>query len=91
MLFKEKSNNIKFVKYTEDRKKVDRRITFKKDLAEETNKTIAVFNNENEVVKLNSTILVNIALNCFFKQLENLSEEKAIEYLERRALEEAKK
>lgn len=46
MLFKEKSNNIKFVKYTEDRKKVDRRITFKKALAEETNKTITVFNNE---------------------------------------------
>ena len=68
-----------------------RRINFKRALAEEINVLIAVFNNENEAVKLNNTIVVNVALNCFLKQLENIPEEEALAYLEKKALEEAKK
>jgi len=30
-------------------------------------------------------------MNCFIKQLENLTEEEVLEYLEKKALEEAKK
>ena len=91
MVFEEKSKEVASVKYTEDRKTLSRRIIFKKALAEETNKIIAVFNNESEVVKLNQTILTNIGMNCFLKQLENLSEEEALEFLEKKALEEARK
>ena len=40
---------------------------------------------------LNQTILTNIGMNCFLKQLEKLSEEEILEYLEAKALEEAKK
>ena len=91
MVLEEKSKEIFSVHYTEDRKAVTRRITFKKTLAEETNKIVAVFNAENEVVKLNQSTLTNIGMNCFLKQLEKLSEEEVLEYLEKKALEEAKK
>ena len=91
MVLEEKSKEIFSVRYTKDRKAVTRRITFKRALAEETNKIIAVFNTESEAVKLNQTILTNIGMNCFIKQLEKLTEEEALEYLEAKALEEAKK
>ena len=91
MVLENKSEKIFSVHYTEDRKAVTRRITFKRLLAEETNKIVAVFNNESEVVKLNQSILTNIGLNCFLKQLENLTEEEVIEYLEKKALEESRK
>lgn len=91
MVLEEKSKEIFSVRYTEDRKAVTRRITFKRLLAEETNKIIAVFNAESEAVKLNQTTLTNIGMNCFLKQLEKLSEEEILEYLEAKALEEAKK
>ena len=91
MIFEEKKQSVKPVRYTEDRKTLSRRISFKRLLAEDINTVIAVFNNESEVVKLNNSILVNIALNCFIRQLEQLPEEEAIEYLEKKALIEAKK
>ena len=91
MLFEEKKKSVKPVRYTEDRKTLSRRISFKRLLAEEINTVIAVFNNESEAVKLNNSILTNIAMNCFLKQLGQLTEEEAIEYLEKKALNEAKK
>ena len=91
MLFEEKAKQVKPVKYTEDRTSLSRRITFKRPLAEETNKVIAVFNNESEVVKLNNSTLVAISLNCFLKKLEKLPEDEAITYLEKKALLEAKR
>ena len=91
MVLEKKSEEIFSVRYTEDRKGVTRRITFKRLLAEETNKIVAVFNAESEAVKLNQTMLTNIGMNCFLKQLEKLSEEEILEYLEAKALEEAKK
>lgn len=91
MILENKSENVFYVKYTEDRKTVERRIKFKRTLAEETNKIAAVFNKESEAVKLNQTILTNIGMNCFLKQLEKLTEEEILEYLEAKAIEEAKK
>jgi len=91
MVLEKKSEEIFSVRYTEDRKAVTRRITFKRLLAEETNKIVAVFNAESEAVKLNQTILTNIGMNCFLTQLEKLTEEEIIEYLTAKALEEAKK
>lgn len=91
MVLEEKSKEITSVKYTEDRKTLGRRISFKRLLAEETNKIVAVFNANSEAVKLNQSMLTNIGMNCFIKQLEKLTEEEIIQYLEAKALEEAKK
>lgn len=91
MVLEEKSKEISSVKYTEDRKTLGRRISFKRLLAEETNKIVAVFNANSEAVKLNQSMLTNIGMNCFIKQLEKLTEEEALAYLEAKALEEAKK
>ena len=91
MIFQEKRKEVNSIKYTEDRKTLGRRIGFKRPLAEEINVLIDVFNNESEVVRINNSVLVNIAMNCFLKQLEKLPEEEALEYLEKKALEEAKK
>ena len=91
MILKNKSENVCYVKYTEDRKTVERRIKFKRTLAEETNKIVAVFNNETEAVKLNQTILTNIGMNCFIKHLEKLSEEEVLAYLKAKAIEESEK
>ena len=71
------------------RKKLKIQVSIKKELAEERNKIIAAFNNEFEGVKLNSSLLINIAMNCFIQQLENLNEDEAIFYLRKKTLEEA--
>lgn len=91
MILKNKSENVFYVRYTEDRKTVERRIKFKRTLAEETNKIVAVFNNETEAFKLNQSILTNIGMNCFIKQLEKLSEEEVLAYLKAKAIEESEK
>ena len=90
-MFKEKSKEVNFLKYTSDKKRIERRIKFKKALAEEVNKIIAVFNNESEVLKINNSILVNISLNCLLKKLAELPEEEIIQVLEEKALAESKK
>ena len=90
MLFKEKRTNVNVLQYEDNRKEVERRIKFRKDLAEETNVVLAVFKNES-VLKINNSILVNVALNCLFKQLEGLTEEEAIDVLEEKVLKEIKK
>lgn len=89
MVFEKKAEKVFYEKYTDDRKKLKIQVSIKKELAEERNKIIAAFNNEFEGVKLNSSILINIAMNCFIQQLENLNEDEAIFYLRKKALEEA--
>ena len=90
MIFQEKRTEVNVLHYEEGRKEVERRIKFKKELAEETNVAIAVFN-KNSMFNINNSILVNVAINCLFKQLEGLTEEEAIEVLEAKVLTEAKK
>ena len=91
MILKEKSKEVNFLQYKEDRKIIERRIKFKKELAEATNIIIAVFNKESEVIKINNSILVNIAMNCLIKQLNKLPEDEIIQILEEKALAESKK
>jgi len=91
MILTEKSKEVNFLQYTEDRKIIERRIKFKKELAEATNIIIAVFNKESEVIKINNSILVNIAMNCLIKQLNKLPEDEIIQILEEKALAESKK
>ena len=91
MLFKEKRTEVNVLQYEKQRKEVERRIKFKRTLAEETNVVIAVFNKESEAIRINNSILINVALNCLFRQLEDLSEEEAIAVLEEKVLAETKK
>lgn len=90
MLFEEKRTEVNVLHYEEGRNEVERRIKFKKALAEETNVVIAVFN-KSSLFNINNSILVNVALNCLFKQLEGLPEEEAIAVLENKVLAEVKK
>ena len=91
MVFDEKSIGISYVKYTEDRKSLERKLIFKRVLAEETNKIIAVFNNESEAIRLNQSILTNIGMNYFLEMLDELSEEEQLDFLQSKALEEGRK
>ena len=91
MILTEKSKEVNFLQYKEDRKIIERRIKFKKELAEATNIIIAVFNKESEVIKINNSILVNIAMNCLIKQLNKLPEDEIIQILEEKAVAESKK
>lgn len=82
MIFKEKSKGIKIVKYPEERKTLERRIKFRRLIAEDLNEVIAVFNKEEDVpFKIDSTILVNLAVNNFFNNLKKLPEEDIIEFI----------
>lgn len=82
MIFKEKSKGLKIVKYPEERKTLERRIKFRRLIAEDLNEVIAVFNKEEDVpFKIDSTILVNLAVNNFFNNLKKLPEEDIIEFI----------
>ena len=82
MIFKEKSKGLKIVTYPEERKTLERRIKFRRLIAEDLNEVIAVFNNEEDVpFKIDSTILVNLAVNNFFNNLKKLPEEDIIEFI----------
>lgn len=82
MIFKEKSKGLKIVKYPEERKTLERRIKFRRLIAEDLNEVIAVFNKEEDVpFKIDSTILVNLAVNNFFNNLKELPEEDIIEFI----------
>ena len=75
MLFEE-IENIKFRKYTSDITEVRRHIDLKKETAEAVNKVIAVANKNNKGIKLNNTILFNLAIKNFLKNLKNFLQKK---------------
>ena len=87
MLFEE-FDSIKYRKYTSDITEVTRHIDLKKETAEEINKVIAVANKGNKNFKLNNTILFNIAIKKYLKELEELSSKEAITVLRKEALAE---
>lgn len=61
---------IKYKMYNEEKEVISKNIRFDKELAEEINKTIAVFNNKEKVVKLNNDVLINIAVSSYLKNLD---------------------
>ena len=87
MLFEE-FEKIKYRKYTSDITEVTRHIDLEKATAEEINKVIAVVNNGNKAFKLTNSILFNIAVKKFFKELEELPSEEAIRLLRKETLAE---
>ena len=86
MLFEK--TEVKFRKYTSDVEEVERHITLDKELAEETNKVIAVVNKGNKAVKLNSSILFNLIIKKYFEELAELPSEEVITFLRKGALKE---
>ena len=87
MLF-EDFKEIKYRKYSADTIEVSRHIEIKKETAEEINKVIAVANKDNKGIKLNNTILFNLAIKKYLEGLSELTSEEAIEILRASALEE---
>lgn len=86
MLFNE--IEVKFRKYTSDVESIERHITLTTEVAEEVNKVIAVVNKGNKAVKLNSTILFNLAVKKYLKELGELPSEEVILLLREGALKE---
>ena len=86
MLFEEKAKEKGYLTYPTSQDTVYKRIGLDKSLAEEINKVISVVNKESGIVQINNSILGTLAFNCFFKQLEALSEDDAIKYIRNKAL-----
>lgn len=76
-----KKNKIKFKKYKENQKQIQRRIHFEKDVAENVNRLIAIFNNEFAGFNMNSSIFINIVLRDYFSYLKTLDKNEAMEIL----------
>lgn len=72
---------IKFKKYKKNKKRIQRRIFFEKDIAEDVNRIIAIFNSEFTGFRMNSSIFINIVLRDFFSYLKTLDENEAMEIL----------
>lgn len=87
MVFEE-IQDIKYRKYTSDVDTVERHIALTTEVAEELNKLIAVVNKGNKAVKLNSTILFNLAMKSYLRELENMASEEIISFLRKEALSE---
>ena len=87
MVFEE-ITDVKYRKYTSDVETVERHIALTTEVAEEINKLIAVVNKGNKAIKLNSTILFNLAIKSYFKGLDELDSEEVISFLRKEALSE---
>ena len=87
MVFEE-IQDIKYRKYTSAVDTVERHIALTTEVAEELNKLIAVVNKGNKAVKLNSTILFNLAMKSYLRELENMASEEIISFLRKEALSE---
>ena len=87
MVFEE-ITGIKYRKYTSDVDTVERHITLTTEVAEELNKLIAVVNKGNKAVKLNSSILFNLAMKFYLNELKNMDSEEIISFLRKEAISE---
>lgn len=61
---------IKYKKYNGNKEFISKNIRFDKDTAENINKTIAVFNNTEKVLKINNDVLINLAVREFLIDLD---------------------
>ncbi|WP_407454354.1 hypothetical protein [Methanobrevibacter sp.] len=72
---------IEYKKYSNEQKTVQRRIFFEKEVAEDVNKIIAIFNSEFNGIRINNSTFINIVLRDFFTYLKTLDENEAMEIL----------
>lgn len=80
MVFEEKAKRTSYTMYGGTRKTIEKRLNIDVSVAVEFNKIIAVYNSETKR-PINNSMLSNLAFECFIKQLEKLTEEKALNYL----------
>lgn len=80
------NKKIKYKKYSETQIAVKRQINFKKGVAEDINKIIAIINENSYGITLNSSILINIALESYFSYLDSLEEKEAIDLLKNKII-----
>lgn len=69
--------NLKYTTYETNKKTIDRHIIFKTELAEELNKIISAVNKETEI-KVNSSLIIEIAFKHYVNYLETLNTAGAI-------------
>lgn len=86
MIFEEKSKYLHYRKYPNEQKAINRKIVFNKSVAENINLLIAVFNAEEKALRLNNSILINIAMEYYFKAINDMGEETAIKELRNKVL-----
>lgn len=67
-------------------KSIKREIVFEKEVAEDINKIISIFNSEYTYFKLNSSIFINIVLKDYFSYLKTLDENDAREIMKNNLL-----
>lgn len=82
MIFKQNPKDIKFRKYVEEVEEVERRISFKREIAEDINELIAFYNKDDSTnSKINSSDIVNTAMKVYINQIKGIPSEKIIDFL----------
>lgn len=61
---------VKYKKYNKNKEFVAKNIRFDKVTAEKINKTIAIFNSTEKVLKINNEVLINLAVREFLDDLD---------------------
>ena len=76
---------IKYKTYNEEKEVISKNIKFEKDLAENINRVISIFNSNEKALKLNNDLLINIAVDEFLNGFD--SEDDLFMELKNKALE----
>ena len=76
--------NIKYTKYDKD--KVSRKINFDKDIAEDLNKMIKVYNHFNKKLKIDSSDICNIVLRDYFDKQSTKETHEVLKILTQKTL-----
>ena len=88
MIFENKSKGISYNTYP-NRKTMVRQIKLNTEIAEATNLVIEVFKKEDKNLKMNSSVIVEIAIKHYFRYLNSLkNEDEAIEQLKKDIIED---
>jgi len=86
MIFKTLCENMEIKQYDPDTPR-QRKILFNGPILQNMENMQRVFNKNNKSLRLNSNIIVNLALNYYFECLEKRPEPEALEYIKYKVLE----
>ena len=81
MVFEKKIKDIPFISVVNGEKTLTKKFVISRELADEYNKIISVFNAENPKLKLDNSLLFKIIFSDFLESIEDMEEEQAIELL----------